>query len=53
MAFETEETTELAIVEPTLRIRPTTPIISGVATTTSNSNQFSLWIFWTSSSAPT
>ena len=26
-------------------MRPTTPIMSGVATHTSNSNQFSFWIF--------
>ena len=33
--------------------RPTTPIISGVATTTSNSNHPSFWIFGISSSPPT
>ena len=33
--------------------RPTTPIISGVATTTSNSNQLSFWILGISSSPPT
>ena len=33
--------------------RPTTPIISGVATTTSKSNQPSFWIFGTNSSPPT
>ena len=33
--------------------RPTRPIISGVATQTSKSNQFSFWILAISSSAPT
>ena len=33
--------------------RPTTPIISGVATTTSKSSQPSFWIFGINSSAPT
>jgi hypothetical protein len=36
----------------TLPNLPTTPIISGVATITSKSNQFSLWIFVTNSSPP-
>ena len=31
-------------MELTLPRRPTTPIMSGVATTTSKSNQFSFWI---------
>ena len=34
-------------------MRPTRPIMSGVATQTSNSNQFSFWILAMSSSAPT
>ena len=33
--------------------RPTTPIMSGVATTTSKSYQFSFWILGINSSAPT
>ena len=33
--------------------RPTTPIMSGLATTTSKSNQFSFWIFSTISISPT
>ena len=37
----------------TLPRRPTTPIMSGVATTTSKSNQFSFWIFSTRSISPT
>mgnify|MGYP007102605709 CR=1 FL=1 len=37
----------------TLPRRPTTPIMSGVATTTSKSNQFSFWIFSTRSMSPT
>ena len=36
----------------TLPRRPTIPIMSGLATTTSKSNQFSPWIFWTSSMPP-
>ena len=36
-----------------LPIRPTRPIISGVVTMTSKPNQFSCWIFWIISSAPT
>ena len=37
----------------TLPRRPTTPIMSGEATTTSKSNQFSFWIFSTMSISPT
>ena len=37
----------------TLPRRPTTPIMSGEATTTSKSNQFSFWIFSTRSISPT
>ena len=37
----------------TLPRRPTTPIMSGVAITRSNSSQPSSWIFFASSSAPT